>query len=50
MKISTQTENQNQIQKMLQSMKTTEKNKLKISKPQLQHFMQNRILKQAKAA
>ena len=33
MKIPTQTENQNQIQKMLQSMKTTEKNKLKFQSP-----------------
>ena len=35
---------------MLQPMKTAFKNVLKISKPQLQYFMQNGILEQAKVA
>ena len=45
--ISTQTDNQNQRKTMLQPKKAAFfENGLKISKPQLQHFMLNDILEQ----
>ena len=50
-KISTQTHNQNSRKKCCNELKLhSEKNGVIISKLQLQHFMQNSILEQAKVA